>query len=141
MAIKNIHRITGIIIAVFVTAHLFNHSMAWFGIDTHREIMENFRKIYRNPVAEFVLLGCFGFQVFSGITLIRNNSFKNASFFERLKLLSGGYLAFFIVAHTIATVGGRQFYHLDTNFYYAAYVVIAFPHKLFYAQKIIRSIK
>ena len=97
MKLVSIHRITGIVIAVFVSAHLFNHAMAWFGIETHREIMEALRKIYRQSVIEALLVICFGFQVYSGVIQVKRWKKENAlTLNDRLQIYSGIVFAFFI---------------------------------------------
>jgi succinate dehydrogenase/fumarate reductase cytochrome b subunit len=53
---KQLHRITGIIVAVFIILHLFNHSMAWFGVETHQKILDTFRSFYRIPIIEIILV-------------------------------------------------------------------------------------
>lgn len=127
------HRITGIIIAVFVSAHLFNHAMAWFGIETHREIMEALRKIYRQPVIEVLLVVGFGFQVYSGLRQVKNLKKKNAiTFNERIQIYSGVVVAFFIVQHIPAVLFQRVYFTLDTDFYFAARVVLEAPFQFYF---------
>ena len=130
---KNLHRITGIIISVFATAHLFNHAMAWYGIETHREIMEAMRKIYRQPIVETFLLLCFGFQVYSGIKQAQKAR-KNASLplLDRLQIYSGLVFAFFITQHIIAVITQRLYLHLESDFYFAARVVLETPLKFYF---------
>lgn len=130
---KNLHRITGIIISVFATAHLFNHAMAWYGIETHREIMEAMRKIYRQPIVETFLLLCFGFQVYSGIKQAQKAR-KNASLplLDRLQIYSGLVFAFFITQHIIAVITQRLYLHLESDFYFAARVVLEAPFKFYF---------
>jgi succinate dehydrogenase/fumarate reductase cytochrome b subunit len=130
---KTLHRITGIIIAIFVSAHLFNHAMAWFGVETHREIMEALRKVYRQPVVEVLLVLCFGFQVYSGIKQVRRLKNKSAlSLNDRLQIYSGLVFAFFIVQHIPAVLFQRAYFKFDTNFYFAARVVLEAPFKYYF---------
>lgn len=130
---KTLHRVTGIIIALFVSAHLFNHAMAWFGVETHREIMEALRKIYRQPVVEVLLVLCFGFQVYSGIKQVRRLKNKSTlSLNDRLQIYSGLVFAFFIVQHIPAVLFQRAYFQLDTNFYFAARVVLEAPFKYYF---------
>ena len=133
MNYKTVHRITGILISVFIAAHLFNHSMAWFGIQTHRDIMELFRNVYRHPAIEWFLIASFLFQAYSGISLVVALKKKpNLTTFERLQLYSGIALGFFIVQHILAVIGQRLYYQLDTNFYFAARVVVEYPFNLYF---------
>ncbi|WP_428656780.1 hypothetical protein [Runella sp.] len=133
MNLTSIHRITGIIIAVFAFAHLFNHAMAWFGIETHREIMESLRVVYRQPFVEVLLIVCFGFQVYSGIRqVIYLRKQPSLTLNERLQLYSGVVFAYFIVQHIPAVLFQRTYFTFDTNFYFAARVVLEAPFKFYF---------
>ncbi len=130
---KTLHQVTGIIIALFASAHLLNHAMAWFGIETHREIMEALRKVYRQPVVEVLLVLCFGFQVYSGIKQAKQLKHKNdLSLNDRLQIHSGLVFAFFIVQHIPAVLFQRAYFGFDTNFYFAARVVLEAPFKFYF---------
>ena len=130
---KSLHRISGIIIAIFAAAHLFNHAMAWYGIDNHREIMEALRKIYRQPVVETGLLLCFGFQVYSGIKQAMTlRKAPHLSLNDRLQMYAGLAFAFFIVQHIGAVVGQRLYFGTNTDFYFAARVVLEAPFKYYF---------
>ncbi|MBB3836119.1 hypothetical protein FHS57_000101 [Runella defluvii] len=130
---KSLHRISGIIIAIFAAAHLFNHAMAWYGIETHREIMEALRNIYRQPVVETVLLLCFGFQVYSGMKqAVALRKMPHLSLNDRLQMYAGLAFAFFIVQHIGAVVGQRLYFGTNTDFYFAARVVLEAPFKYYF---------
>lgn len=130
---KSLHRISGIIIAIFAAAHLFNHAMAWYGIETHRDIMEALRNIYRQPVVETVLLLCFGFQVYSGIKqAVTLRKAPHLSLNDRLQMYAGWAFAFFIVQHIGAVVGQRLYFGTNTDFYFAARVVLEAPFKYYF---------
>lgn len=130
---KIIHRITGICIAVFALAHLFNHAMAWFGIETHREIMEALRQFYRQPIMEAALVICFGFQVYSGVIQVKRLKKENVlTLNDRIQIYSGVVFAFFIVQHIPAVLFQRAYFKFDTNFYFAAQVVLEAPFKYYF---------
>lgn len=125
---KRLHRITGIIVSVFIVLHLFNHAMAWFGADAHQQVLETLRKGYRIPAVEILLVGCFVFQAVSGVRLfwvLRNKPEKTR--YERLQMYSGLLLGYFLLQHIPATIGQRFLYDFDTNFYFAARVVTQSP--------------
>jgi hypothetical protein len=133
MTYKNLHRITGIIVSIFVIAHLFNHSMAWFGIATHQQILETFRVVYRQPVVEICLISCFLFQAFSGVKLIfRLRKKEEKTIFEKVQIYSGVILGLFIIQHIAATIGQRLYFKFDTNFYFASRVVLQNPIKWYF---------
>ena len=130
---KKLHRISGILVSVFILAHLFNHSMAWFGIATHQSVMETLRKVYRIPIIEVLLVGAFIFQAISGIKLVLKLRKKpNKTAFDKLKLYSGLALGLFVLNHIGATIGQRLYFNLDTNFYFAARVVVQEPLLYFF---------
>lgn len=121
---KNIHRITGIITSIFILSHLINHSMAWFGIEQHQKCLDTLRQVYRIPFIEGILIGCFLFQIFSGIKLLltlRKKKDKNT--YEKIQYYTGLAIAYFLIQHIPATIGQRLIYGFDTNFYFAAKVV------------------
>jgi hypothetical protein len=133
MNYKNLHRISGIIVSVFVIAHLFNHAMAWFGIATHQQILESFRIVYRQLVVEICLIRCFLFQAFSGVNLIfRLRKKKEKTVFEKVQIYSGIVFGIFIIQHISATIGQRYYFGFDTNFYFASRVVLQNPIKWYF---------
>jgi hypothetical protein len=133
MTYKNLHRITGMIVSVFVIAHLFNHSMAWFGIAIHQRILDTFRAVYRQPVAEVCFISCFLFQAFSGVNLVfRLRKKEGKTIFEKVQIYSGVILGLFIIQHITATIGQRWYFKFDTNFYFASRVVLQNPIKWYF---------
>ena len=123
-----IHHITGITISIFIIAHLFNHGMAVFGIEAHQSTMEVLRKVYRIPVVEVLLITAFLFQSISGILLFRKLWKKrDKTSLEKAKMYSGLVLGLFILQHIPAIIGQRLYFDLDTNFHFAARVVLQKP--------------
>ncbi|MEM1124615.1 MAG: DUF4405 domain-containing protein [Bacteroidota bacterium] len=125
---KQLHRLTGILTALFAVAHLLNHTTAWFGIETHQQVLAAFRRLYRVPIIEVVLIGSFLFQIVSGLRLsyaLWKNPTKTT--FENIQLASGMLFALFLLQHISATLGQRLLLGVDTNFYFAAAVVLEKP--------------
>ncbi len=130
---KNLHRITGILVSLFIVAHLGNHLIAISGIETHISVMNSLRVIYRNPIIEPILILAFAFQSISGIRLFyRLLKKKEKSTQDKIKMYSGVILAVFIINHIAATIGQRLYFELDTNFYFAARVVLQDPFYYFF---------
>ena len=69
MNIKKLHYFSGITISIFVGLHLINHFYSIFGAKAHIELMNDFRVVYRNIIAETILLFAVGIQIVSGIKL------------------------------------------------------------------------
>jgi len=106
--------------------------MSVFGVPTHIEVMEKLRVIYRNPVAETILLLAVFIQIFTGVKLFFSKRKTAMGFFEKLQIWSGLYLAFFFLIHVSAVLGGRYVMELDTNFYFGAAGLNTFPFNLFF---------
>jgi hypothetical protein len=132
MNIKKLHYISGLTITIFVGLHLFNHCYSIFGSHKHIDLMTTLRHFYRNIFFETILLLAVAIQIYSGLKLF-NTKTKNANtFFEKLHIWSGLYLAIFFVVHLSAVFAGRLFLHLDTNFYFGVAGVNHFPTNLFF---------
>lgn len=130
---KSLHRITGIVVSVFIILHLGNHMSAIWGIETHISVMNTLRVIYRNPIVEVILISAFAFQSISGIRLFYILfKKKHKSIGDKVKMYSGMLLGLFIINHIVATIGQRIYFDLDTNFYFAARVVLQDPLYYFF---------
>ncbi|WP_226647063.1 hypothetical protein [Microbulbifer variabilis] len=118
--LHKLHRISALLISLYVLFHLTNHVIALGGVSAHINFMENLRPIYRAKVIEPILLFCALFQVTSGIIFIARRWGKRRGFFDHAQAISGGYLAFFLMFHVSAVMYGRLVQGLDTNFFFAA---------------------
>ena len=94
--------------------------------------MHALRQLYRNTLIETLLLGAILIQIISGFRLFRVYRKQAVTFFEKLHLWTGLYLAFFFIIHLSAVLGGRFVLHLDTNFYFGVAGINAFPFSLFF---------
>ncbi len=130
--LKTLHRLAGMTLIVFVSLHLLNHLMSLGGVETHLVFMETLRSYYRHWLAESVLLLAVGVQLFSGFGLLRQKSRTPSHGFAKIQRWSGAYLAFFLSIHLAAIFVGRYLLQLDTNFYFGAAGLNAFPALLFF---------
>jgi hypothetical protein len=126
------HYLTGLVLSVFIGFHLINHLAALKGIEAHIEFNKILRLVYRNPVVEILLVTAVVIQIISGIKLYREKREHVHSAFEKLHLLTGLYLAAFLVLHVGAVFIGRTVLKLDTNFYFGAAGLNTFPFNLFF---------
>jgi succinate dehydrogenase/fumarate reductase cytochrome b subunit len=55
--VRKLQAITGLIIALFVSAHSINHFAMHFGLEKHRKLMNLLRSVYTYPPLERILLG------------------------------------------------------------------------------------
>jgi len=129
---KRIHFISGIIITIFIALHLFNHGMSVVGAKVHMEMMDKLRLVYRNIFAEFILLIAVLVQIISGLKLFFQQRKSIKTFYRKVHLYSGLYLAFFLTFHVSAVLIGRYILELDTNFYFGVAGLNAFPFYLFF---------
>lgn len=132
MDIKKIHYISGLTITIFVGLHLVNHGFSILGADKHIEVMTTFRHFYRNIFVEPILLLAVTTQIFSGLKLFKRARPTANTFFEKLHIWTGLYLAIFFVFHVSAIFAGRLFLNLDTNFYFGVAGINSFPTNLFF---------
>ncbi|RDB07900.1 hypothetical protein [Runella aurantiaca] len=132
MTTKKIHHISGLTITLFVGLHLFNHSLSFWGAERHIEMMNTLRVFYRNLFVETILLLAVFTQIISGLNLFKTNRKKAVSYFEKLQIWTGLYLAIFFIIHLSAVFGGRHFLQLDTNFYFGVAGLNSFPFNLFF---------
>lgn len=117
-AVKTLHHFTGITLSLFIGFHLFNHLYSFAGPEAHIALMDKFRKVYRHPVIETILVLVVLTQVVSGIRLLFNRKPKILA--EKIQIYSGFYLSLFLVGHVGAVIASRMIEGLDTNFYYTS---------------------
>lgn len=132
MKSKTLHYLTGWIIALFVGVHLFNHIWSIYGAEAHIQLMTTLRRLYRNIVIEGILLLSVVTQIFSGAKLVIHYKKGATSFFDKMQIYSGLYMAFFLVIHVSAVLVGRHILKLDTNFYFGVAGINSFPLNLFF---------
>lgn len=132
MDTKRVHFISGLTISIFIGLHLFNHFWSIFGVEKHIEVMTSLRHFYRNIFVETILLLAVAIQIFSGLKLFIAKRKSVETFFEKLHIWTGLYLAVFFVIHLSAVLGGRLYLHLDTNFYFGVAGLNNFPTNIFF---------
>ncbi len=132
MRIKSIHYFSGIVISVFVAFHLLNHASSVFGAEQHIAVMKLLRVVYRNVFIETLLLAAVLVQIITGLWLFNKGRKWASTFFEKLQMWSGLYLAIFFLIHLSAVLGGRWVLHLDTNYYFGVAGLNTFPFNLFF---------
>nr|WP_223405404.1 hypothetical protein [Dyadobacter fermentans]MBZ1360439.1 hypothetical protein [Dyadobacter fermentans] len=129
---KQLHRISGIIIAVFLVLHLSNHLFALGGPALHIAVMKYFRMVYRFPPVEAMLLLCVTMQIISGLRLVFTKGFRKQPLYVIAQAVSGIYLSLFLINHVRAVLLARYEWHVETDFYFASGVAVHYPEKLFF---------
>jgi hypothetical protein len=126
------HRLSGLVLAVFIGLHLSNHVLALHSIAWHQWGLTRLRLVYRHPVVELLLLAAVCWQMGSGLVVMRRRWRQATAFFERAQVYSGLYLVLFLPIHVGAVLAGRYVWHVDTNFYFAAQGLSTVPWYWFF---------
>lgn len=114
------HRTTALLVSAFLILHICNHVVGLTGQQAHIAFMAAARHIYRIPLVEAGVLVLLGAQVASGIVLGYRRWKARDGVVAWLQMISGGYLAFFLLNHVAAVFYGRAVLGLDTDFRFAA---------------------
>lgn len=130
--LHKLHRVSALVIGAFILLHLANHLYILGGPQSHIEFMDSIRVIYRNSIAESILLTCVLFQAGSGLYFVWQRRGQRTEFLEKAQALSGLYLAFFLINHVGAVLFGRIGAQLDTNIYYGIAGFYKAPFHLYF---------
>jgi hypothetical protein len=119
-SLRALHLASGLLIAIFVIAHIGNHLAMFAGQAAHIAVMESLRPFYRNSFAETLLMLAFAFQLGSGLAMIWRTRSETRVGLARWQAISGVIVALFVLNHVGAVWGGRLLMRLDTNYHFAA---------------------
>ncbi|MEM8594802.1 MAG: hypothetical protein AAGF06_08345 [Pseudomonadota bacterium] len=112
------------LLGAFIACHLINHAALFVSVEQHIQLMESLRTVYRHRWIECVLLLCVLLQVISGVYFIWERRKRNRThWLSKLQVVSGAYLAFFLLNHVGAVLFARTVSGLDTNAFDCAYAV------------------
>jgi len=117
---RHIHASSAIVLATFALAHVFNHSLAIISLQTNRAVLNALRLAYRQNVAQTILIAAVAIQVFTGLTMVWKYYLRRATPLRNLQLVSGMYLAVFLVSHLITVFTTRK-NGIDTDFVWASH--------------------
>ncbi len=128
MGLKAVHRTLAAILIVFIGTHLAVHLAALGGPDAHIAAQKTVDWVYRSRLVEPVLVLALAAQVVVGYRLLRRRLGEpGKSVWAWVQIVSGGYLVFFLIAHTTAALATRYSVGLETNFYWASGPAILMP--------------
>ncbi|MEO9970099.1 MAG: hypothetical protein ABJG15_09810 [Hyphomonadaceae bacterium] len=128
------HRLIALGLVTFLITHLSIHLTAIAGPETHIALLTRFQIVYRNWLVEPLLIIAILVQIFIGGKLIwRRWKQPNKGFWGWTQILSGGYIAIFLIMHSSAALTTRYIVGLDTNFYWAASTLNIDPLQFFFA--------
>lgn len=118
-ALRTLHRTSAMALALFLVAHVFGHLAGLAGAAAHQAVLEALRSVYRQPVAEGLLLACVLFQAGSGLTLLWRGWRQRRGAVAWAQAVSGAYLSLFLLIHVAAVLVARG-QGVDTNLQFAA---------------------
>jgi hypothetical protein len=117
---RHIHASSAIVLAAFALAHVFNHSLAMVSLGTHTALLHVLRSVYRQNVGQTILIAAVAVQVCTGIVMAGKYYLRRATPLRNLQLISGAYLAVFLVTHLITVFTTRRA-GIDTDFVWASH--------------------
>lgn len=117
--VRKLHFGLSFALMIFVVFHLINHAFGLLGPNAHMSFMEKLRVVYRQPVVEAVLIIAVAAQILLGLRLAFSALKYGPSFFGRLQVFSGVYLAAFLLIHVSSVLMGRNVVGPDTNYFFA----------------------
>jgi hypothetical protein len=100
---RHIHASSAIVLATFALAHVFNHSLAIVSLGTHTVALQALRLVYRQNIGQTILIAAVAVQVCTGLTMVWKYYLRRATPLRNLQLVSGTYLAVFLVTHLITS--------------------------------------
>lgn len=118
--LKTAHRVSALIVGIFLILHVANHLVGLSGQQNHIQFMKMIRPIYRTSAVETCLLSLLVWQMLSGIRLLVHRWRNNDGIIAWLQIISGAYLALFLIIHVCSVLFARTYLGIDTNFNFAA---------------------
>lgn len=92
----------------FLLYHIVNHLLALWSPELHRSLLDFGRQWYRSAWLEPILLAAFAGLLASGVLMTWRYAARPGDGYRTLQTVSGSYLLFFLLAHLLAVLGGRQ---------------------------------
>ncbi len=122
MTLTKLHGTNAKLLGIFIVLHFANHALLLGGRQLHLGFIENLRAFYRPWFIEYPLFALFAVQIIMGIVLIAKRG-RPQGYWGWAQVVSGGYIAFFLMQHLVAVVVARLTYDFETTTYWAAAVV------------------
>ena len=119
--VRKAHRWNAVLLGSFLAVHLVSHIFGVLGPDSHSLVLNVVRPLYRNALVEPLLLAAFAVQIGLGSALVWKRATTGIDRgWGMVQIISGIYLALFILAHTSSALFARYANDLDTNFWWPA---------------------
>lgn len=129
MRTQLVHRVSAVLLIIFILTHLAIHLTAIAGPEVHKSAMAIAQIAYRNPVGETILVTAVMIQIFTGIKQLRWRGQKG---WALAQIISGAYLFLFLIVHTSAALYTHHIFGIESDFYWAAGTLNYHPIRLFF---------
>ena len=117
---RHIHATSAVVLAAFALAHVLNHSVAIVSLATNTAMLNVLRLAYRQNIGQTILIAAVAVQVCTGLTMASKYYLRRAAPLRNLQLLSGLYLAVFLITHLITVFTVRRA-GINTDFIWASH--------------------
>lgn len=118
--LNRLHRLSALFLTLYALFHLGNHAAAIWGPQTHIDVMEGLRTVYRTLFVEVLLMSCVLIQAATGVFFVVRRWGQRSGVIEKAQVWSGAYLAFYMVDHVMDVMNARMLFSTDTNFWFMA---------------------
>jgi succinate dehydrogenase/fumarate reductase cytochrome b subunit len=106
-----VHRLSGLVLAVFVSAHVINQALAFFSLSSYAAMRSVMRVASQQPALYALVVGAVAIQIGTGAA-IGMKKVRVGSRAANLQAVSGWYLAAFLLTHVFS---GFLFSHLPVT--------------------------
>ncbi len=128
------HRALALILGLFILSHFAAHLLALGGPEAHEAALKILQQVYRNRFVEPLLALAFLVQIIIGARFVmRRWREPQKTFWAWAQILSGGYIAFFVLMHFSSALMARHAFGIDTNFYWPGGTLVTAPLKYVFA--------
>lgn len=97
----SVHRLSALVITVFALTHVGNQLVAFVSLSSYAEALNILRRAYQQPVVEAILMASVAMQIATGAA-IGMKKVRAGAVTENLQVVSGWYLALFLLTHVFA---------------------------------------
>jgi hypothetical protein len=101
---RTAHGIAAALAVLFLTFHFSNHMVGWIGAEAHAAVMKVLRTVYRSSFGEPILIGAFGFLIFSGALMAWRLTGRQTDGIRTFQIAGGVFLVFAITSHVNAVL-------------------------------------
>ncbi len=132
--IRRLRLITGLILFVYVTTHLLNHTLGLISYHAMEEGRRWFLIIWRNPLGTFILYGALLTHFTLALWAIYDRRNLRYGIGEGVRLALGIAIPLLLALHVVGTRGAHELAGTNDNYAYVLLAHFLFAPELFYIQ-------